>query len=171
MENAAIKFREAMSCVGAAVNVITSAGPAGKVGFTATAVCSVSDTPPTLIVCMNRSSSQSKALKANGVLCVNTLAANQQELSAVFAGLTQARCEDRFLAASWAALKTGAPVLDGALASFDCIIEHVMEAGTHSVLVCSVSDVAIKDSGEALVYFRRNYHSTIPSACQTERRN
>ena len=35
-------FREAMSRLGAAVHVITTAGPGGKAGATATAVCSVS---------------------------------------------------------------------------------------------------------------------------------
>lgn len=37
-------FRDAMSCMGAAVNIITTDGPAGRAGFTASAVCSVTDT-------------------------------------------------------------------------------------------------------------------------------
>ena len=47
----------AMSCMGAAVNIITTDGPAGRAGFTASAVCSVTDTPPTLLVCLNRGAS------------------------------------------------------------------------------------------------------------------
>ena len=47
-------YREAMARLGAAVNVITSNGPAGRAGFTASAVCSVTDSPPTLLVCANR---------------------------------------------------------------------------------------------------------------------
>lgn len=50
-------FRDAMSCMGAAVNIITTDGPAGRAGFTASAVCSVTDTPPTLLVCLNRGAS------------------------------------------------------------------------------------------------------------------
>ena len=42
-------FRDAMAHVGAAVNIITTDGPAGRAGFTASAVCSVTDTPPTLL--------------------------------------------------------------------------------------------------------------------------
>ncbi len=49
-------FRQAMAHLGAAVNVITTAGPHGRCGITASAVCSVTDTPPTLLVCLNRSS-------------------------------------------------------------------------------------------------------------------
>ena len=39
-------FRDAMACVGAAVNIITTDGPAGMAGFTASAICSVTDSPP-----------------------------------------------------------------------------------------------------------------------------
>ena len=49
-------FREAMCRLGAAVHVVTTAGPGGKTGATATAVCSVSDAPPTLLMCLNRRS-------------------------------------------------------------------------------------------------------------------
>lgn len=154
------QFREAMSRLGAAVNVITSAGIAGRVGFTATAVCSVSDRPPTLLVCMNRSSSLHAVLKDNGVLCVNTLADDQQELSPVFAGLTGVWGEERFKVANWSTLTSGSPVLDEALVSFDCVIGHAIEVGTHSVFFCSVIDVATKSDGNPLFYFGREYCST-----------
>ena len=58
-------FRQAMSRLGAAVHVITTEGPAGKTGFTATAVCSVSDAPPTLLVCLNRKSDSAPVLLGN----------------------------------------------------------------------------------------------------------
>ena len=49
-------FRDGMALLAGAVNVITTDGPHGRAGFTATAVCSVTDQPPTLLVCMNRGS-------------------------------------------------------------------------------------------------------------------
>src|SRR4249919_4184576 len=73
-------FREGMSRLGAAVHVITTAGPGGKTGATATAVCSVSDAPPTLLVCINRSSQTNPIVVENGVFCVNTLGANGAEI-------------------------------------------------------------------------------------------
>ena len=39
------------------------------------AVCSVTDDPPMLLVCLNRGSPQNRLFKDNGVLCVNCLAA------------------------------------------------------------------------------------------------
>src|SRR6266850_2849857 len=84
------QFREAMSRLGAAVHVVTTAGPAGKTGFTATAVCSVSDAPPTLLVCLNRKSAGGPMMRENGVFCVNTLGADAEALADMFAGRTGA---------------------------------------------------------------------------------
>ena len=105
------RFRDAMARLGAAVNVVPTDGPAGRGGFTASAVCSVTDDPPTLLVCMNRGSSLNETFKTNGVLCVNTLAASQEALSPLFAGFTEVERGEWWAAADWTALETGAPVL------------------------------------------------------------
>lgn len=151
-------YREAMARLGAAVNVITTIGPGGKRGFTASAVCSVTDAPPTLLVCLNRTSDSNLALKENKVLCVNTLAADQQDLSPVFAGMTEGDYDARFATARWSRLATGAPVLEGALASFDCRVSEWTEIGTHSVFFCEVEAVR-SVAGAGLIYFGRNYHA------------
>ena len=82
-------FREAMSRLGAAVHVITTDGPAGRTGFTATAVCSVSDAPPTLLVCLNRGATSMPILRGNCVFCVNTLRAGEEIIADTFAGRTK----------------------------------------------------------------------------------
>src|SRR5437868_14823449 len=86
-------FRDAMSRLGAAVHVVTSAGPAGRTGFTATAVASVSDTPATLLVCLNRRSVSAPVVSQNGVFCVNTLGAGEEAIADLFAGRTGSREE------------------------------------------------------------------------------
>ncbi len=65
-------FRDAMSRLGAAVNIVTTDGPAGMAGFTASAVCSVTDSPPTLLVCLNRNASVWPVFQANGQLPPDT---------------------------------------------------------------------------------------------------
>lgn len=77
-------FRNAMSLLSSAVSVVTTAGLAGRYGFTASAVCSVTDTPPTLLVCMNQSSSSHMHFVENKILTVNVLSAQHQQLSNVF---------------------------------------------------------------------------------------
>ena len=78
-------FRNAMSLLSTAVNVITTAGEAGMHGFTASAVCSVTDTPPTLLVCMNQSSRSHAQFLENKVLSVNVLSTQHEQLSNAFA--------------------------------------------------------------------------------------
>ncbi len=154
-EQSSLDYKNAMSQLAGAVNIVTTDGPEGRAGFAATAVCSVSDNPPTLLVCLNRNSSAYKYVTANGVLCVNTLAANQQDLSALFGGKTP--MDVRFSAGEWTTHETGSPLLSGALASFDCRIRTVHDGGTHDILICDVVESIVSDEDEALVYFRRSY--------------
>src|SRR4051812_7995813 len=134
-------YREAMARLGAAVNIITTDGPGGRRGFTASAVCSVTDSPPTLLVCLNRTSDSNQALKDNRVACVNVLAAPQQHLSPIFAGMGEGDYAARFDTAEWSKLDNGAMALAGALVSFECRVVLVSEVGTHSVFFCEVDAV------------------------------
>ena len=154
-------YREGMARLGAAVNVITTDGPAGCAGFTASAVCSVTDTPPTLLVCANRANDSYPAMKANGVLCVNTLTGAHEPLSPLFAGLTDHTMAARFEGATWHKLATGAPALDGALAAFDCRIAQIIEVGTHDVFICEVDAVEVGTMHEGLIYYARGYHRIV----------
>ncbi len=150
-------YREAMARFGAAVSVVTTDGPGGRRGFTASAVCSVTDDPPTLLVCVNRANDSHAALLANGVLCVNTLAAGQQDVSAVFSDAA-AGPELRFTVGEWHTLVTGAPALLGAVVSFDCRVAQVTEVGTHSVMFGEVVAIRHGNVHDALIYFGRGYH-------------
>lgn len=149
-------FRDAMSKLAAAVNIITTEGPAGRAGFTASAVCSVTDAPPTLLVCLNRSASVYNFFKENMVLCVNTLALEHKNLSGVFGGKTA--LEERFDQGNWSTLSTGSPVLEDAIISFDCKIKLISSVGTHDILICEVLDIKHKSDCESLIYFNRDYH-------------
>jgi flavin reductase len=152
------QFRDAMARLGAAVNVITSDGPGGRAGLTASAVCSVSDDPPTLLVCINRSSEQNAVIKANGVLCVNVLSAGQKDLSNIFAGATNCTVAERFMSGHWDLLDTGAPVLADAAVSFDCRVDEVIEKGTHSVFFAHIQAVRVGENSPALMWWSRQYH-------------
>jgi flavin reductase len=153
----AAPFREGMARLGAAVNVITTAGPAGRAGFTATAVCSVSDQPPTLLVCLNRRSRGTPVLRENGVFCVNTLSADEQIIADTFAGRGGAAGEERFKVGEWTTLATGAPVLRSAAVAFDCRVIDVKTVATHNIFFAVVEDVLIGDQCPALVYHARCY--------------
>lgn len=150
-------YRDGMARLGAAVNIVTSDGPAGRVGFTATAVCSVTDQPPTLLVCINRTSSAFQAVTANGILAVNVLTADQQPLAALFGGKTL--MEERFAGTDWQFGAIGAPLVPEAAASFECRISGHSEIGSHHVLFCTVTAVHVGERPSGLVYFARGYHT------------
>jgi flavin reductase (DIM6/NTAB) family NADH-FMN oxidoreductase RutF len=152
-------FREGMSRVASGVHVVTTDGAAGPAGLTATAVAGVSDHPPILLVCVNRAGHSAPRFLANGVFCVNTLAEADKSLADVFAGRTGLQLGDRFGVGQWTSLKTGAPVLEGALVSFDCHLLEVKDVATHHVFLGKV--IAVRVGGEAtpLLYWRRAYHA------------
>lgn len=151
------EYRNAMARLGAAVNIVTTDGPGGLAGFAATAVCSVTDSPPTLLVCLNRGSSAYPAVDANRVLCVNTLERGHEDLSRLFGGKTPVK--ERFEGASWSLLETGAPALNDALISFDCRVKTISDGGTHDILICEVVAIRENEGGQALIYFDRQYHA------------
>ncbi|PNK60868.1 flavin reductase [Psychrobacter sp. FDAARGOS_221] len=170
----ATDFRNGMSLLATAVNVVTTEGAAGRYGFTASAVCSVTDTPPTLLVCMNQATRSHANFVENKTLSVNVLGAHQEHISNAFASPLDS--EQRFEHGSWTKLETGSPILEEALVSFDCEIESTQTVGTHSVFMCRV--VAIKQENapstpkpkpleslqpsnvdiQSLIYFNRAYH-------------
>ncbi|OEC36803.1 flavin reductase [Pseudomonas cuatrocienegasensis] len=149
-------YRDAMARLGAAVNIITTDGPGGRAGFTASAVCSVTDEPPTLLVCLNRSASVHDAFVRNRVLCVNVLAHGQEALSNLFGGKTA--MAERFAAADWLHGASGSPVLQGALVSFDCQVVDSGQVGSHDVLYAEVIGLHHGQASAGLMYFQRAYH-------------
>lgn len=145
-----------MARLGAAVTIVTTGTLDDPVGFTASAVCSVTDDPPTILVCLKRGSRARETFQVGSPLCVNILTPSQQPLSDRFAGPLDAA--ERFAAGHWSTLETGAPVLTDAVASLDCQVSEIVEVGTHSVLFGLVKAVRIGSPSGALVYFNRAYH-------------
>jgi len=152
----ATDFRNAMSLLTSAVNVITTAGLSGRYGFTASAVCSVTDTPPTLLVCMNKASSSHTHFVENKILTVNVLSAQHEHISKAFS--SRLSPEERFKHGIWTELETGAPVLEDALVNFDCEIEQIQEVGTHTIFICRIVAIQKSHHDHSLVYFNRAYH-------------
>ena len=112
-------FREAMSRLGAAVHIVTTAGPAGKTGFTATAVCSVSDKPAMLLVCLNRRSNRRRCWRKTACFA-STRSAPAKRNSPICSPDEAACICTSVYAGEWMTLKTGAPVLASAVVAFDC---------------------------------------------------
>lgn len=159
-----LRFRDAMANLSAAVNIVTTDGPAGRCGITATAVCSVTDTPPTLLVCINSNSAMNPVFKENGRMCINVLNHQQEEMARHFAGMTSVSMEERFRIEEWHCGMLGQPVLRNALTSLAGVIEQVQCIGTHQLYLVQIRQIVVNDAGNGLIYFKRHFHPVMHEA-------
>ena len=156
-------FRDAMSVVASSVSVVTSDGESGCAGMTVSSMCSVSDDPPSVLVCLNKASPVSEIVRTNGTMCVNVLRDDQDYVSTAFASDYLDANIDLFVSSDWDRLATGAPALTNALVNLDCLIEEEMLYGTHHVLIGRIQNVRINLPGDPLIYSARQYRALLPS--------
>lgn len=153
------QFRNAMAHLPAAVCIITTDGAAGRCGITASAVCSVTDSPPTVLVCINRGSAMHDVFKQNGHLCVNVLSGEHQQLAMHFSGATKVPMAERFSFHDWRSGVGGQPVLSGALVKLQGHIKDFKEVGSHSVMFVELDDIEVSEVRDSLIYFNRLFHT------------
>ncbi|MCW2317199.1 flavin reductase/cob(II)yrinic acid a,c-diamide reductase [Rhodoblastus acidophilus] len=150
-------YRDAMSAIASPVHIIATDGKAGKAGLTVTALASVTDTPATLLVCVNRATPSGPRFLENGLFSVNSLGPDDRELSDIFAGRTDEHFEKKFAHGLWKPGTHGQPALMTALACFECKLTDVKDVGTHHVFFGEVLAVARPAQGPSLIYHRRTY--------------
>ncbi|MFC3642447.1 flavin reductase family protein [Aquibium oceanicum] len=127
------EFKSAMRQVASAVFVLTARSGEEANGLTAASLCPVSTEPPLVLVSLNRDSAAERLIAESGAFAINFLTEEQHRIARLFTG-TEATPEERFAEGGWDRLVTGAPVLDGALATFDCQVEKQISHGTHTIV-------------------------------------
>lgn len=152
-------FRQAMAQVTAAVHVVTTFGVRGRAGLTASAVTSLSDSPPLMLACIHNDSRTLAAIEANGVFCINTLSGDDEAVAQVFAGRKGLVGEARFAEGEWTRLETGSPVLASSLVAFDCKLIEARTHATHRVIIGEVLAIGGRGAGSGLIYRSRTFGS------------
>lgn len=152
-------YREAMSHYAGHVQLVTTALGEVRRGVTITAACSVSDNPPMVLVCLNNNNIKNDIFLDSGIFALNALGLHHQALADAFSGRTPMSAEERFAAGRFDTLATGAPVLNDALAAFDCRVVEVTRGSTHNIIFGEVVAVRFGEARPALVYMHRDYHS------------
>lgn len=145
-----------------AVSILTVGDGALRRGLTASSLTSFAVEPPTLLICINRNSSVRPELLRIGAFAVNVLRPEQQKLAEQFAGMGGLHGEDRFAGGRWITLETGAPVLEDALASFDCRLDEVIERHSHMIVLGKVVATRLADAAEPLIYWSRGFRRLAP---------
>lgn len=135
-------LRRAFGMFATGVTVVATADGAGALaGFTANSFTSVSLDPPLLLVCLAHEAASHAAFRDADRYAVSVLADGQRALSRLFA----TRGVDKFASVAWRPRVTGAPVLDGAAAWFDCRAEAVLPGGDHDILLGRIVDFGRAD--------------------------
>jgi flavin reductase (DIM6/NTAB) family NADH-FMN oxidoreductase RutF len=163
MQVASEEFRQAMRRLPAAVALITTTFDGAPCGLTATAVCSLSAAPPSLLVCVNAGAGAHDAIKAAGTFAVNLLAAGDVDLARLFSSSAEADRLRRFSSPRWRPGALGAPLLDAAVASFDCRVETDLSHATHTIFIGAVMAVATAPADVRNLIYADGQFASIPA--------
>jgi flavin reductase len=143
------EFKKGMRAVSAAVTIVTSQCDGVRVGFTATAMCSLCADPPLLLVCVNRESASHDVISRSKRMIVNVMSIEDVDLARRFAGSER---DSRFAAGAWKQGRLGGYILESALVVFDCQVQSEIQAGSHSIFTGLVEDMRIREDGSPLLY-------------------
>ena len=147
------ELRRVMGHFATGVTVITTRDVDGKpYGLTANALCSVSLTPPLLLVCVDKGAESHPAFERSRLFAVNVLALGHEELSRRFA----VSGGDKFVDIPHRFGTTGVPLLEDVLAVVECRVVAVHEAGDHTIYIGEVEHLEASE-GDPLLFFRGQY--------------
>lgn len=146
-------FRNALSRFPSGVNVVTTLDATGRPhGITVSAFCSVSLTPPLVLICIEKTTPSHDAFAASNVFVVNMLSDTQQHLSEQFS----VPAVDKFEDVDFRDGIGGVPVLKEALASIECRLRNAYDGGDHTIYVGEIEMLTVNE-GEPLVYHQGDY--------------
>lgn len=150
-------FKNAMRHLAGGVSVITVGRGDDISGMTVTSVSSLAIEPATLIVSINRQSSSWPLLQKHNVFGANILSSEHVDVAERFSGVGGLKGAERFVGAEWSSLVSGVLLLAGALAAFDCEVEHVLERHSHAIVIGRVLDLRVSPNRSALTYWHGQY--------------
>ena len=148
-------FRSAMRALVGNVSVITVGQGARASGLVVTSGISLSAEPALVLFCINRTASAHPLLAEYGCFGWSSLGAGHQAVAERFAG--GAKGAARFEGAEWETAVTGARLLCGAPAAFDCTVEEVTDRATHSIVIGRVEAIRTTPGAGALTYWQGQY--------------
>lgn len=152
---AAADFRHVCGLFPTGVTVVSRRLADGSpYGMTVSSFTSVSLAPPLVLVSIDRGAKFLQELPPHLAFIINVLSEDQQSLARRFADRKEER---RFEGVAWSPEWQNVPLLDGLVASFACILEQVVEAGDHLLLIGAVKQVQ-QHGGRPLIWCDRGYH-------------
>jgi flavin reductase (DIM6/NTAB) family NADH-FMN oxidoreductase RutF len=146
-------FRDACTLFASGVSVATVRAQDGsRHGLTVSSFTPVSIEPPLILICIDHGCSFLQHFRACTHFAVNVLATSQRDISIAFA----CKDEGHFESVEWTESPNGVPLLKGPIATFECQLAAVIEAGDHAIFLGEVVNAECQ-GGSPLLYFNRDY--------------
>jgi flavin reductase (DIM6/NTAB) family NADH-FMN oxidoreductase RutF len=153
------QFRQALGMFATGVTIVTARASDGTfIGLTANSFNSVSLTPPLVLWSLSRSAGSLAAFSAGSHYAINILSADQQGLAKQFA----ARGDDRFAGVAFTLGAGGAPLLQGAAATFECFNRSRYEEGDHVIFVGEVEACMHQAGASPLLFHGGKFYAEHP---------
>jgi flavin reductase (DIM6/NTAB) family NADH-FMN oxidoreductase RutF len=152
---------DAMRHLAGGVCVITAGREPNRVGYTGTAVFSLSIEPERVVISIGRRSSSYPVIRESGLFGLNVLSSDQQHVADRFTGHGAVKGEERYQGAEWTVSPRGVSLLVNALATAECAVEEIVERHSHAIVIGEPLSIAAAEcAADPLIYWRSRYRPT-----------
>jgi flavin reductase (DIM6/NTAB) family NADH-FMN oxidoreductase RutF len=153
------EFRHALGMFATGVTIVTARkADGGVIGLTANSFNSVSLSPPLVLWSLSSKASTMPTFSRGQHYAINVLAADQQHIAERFAR----KDIDRFEGVTLRWGQRGVPVIDGALAVFECFNRSQYLEGDHIIFVGEVEHCQRRDDAQPLIYHGGRFFTELP---------
>jgi flavin reductase len=151
------RLRGLMARFATGVSVVAARHGPLLAGMTANAIASISIDPPLMMASIARRSETHGAIIGSHAFGVSVLAEDQQPLAECFAQPTTAIKLKGFCGADWHEAETGSPILEGALAYFDCRLSERHDGGDHTIFLGEIVAAGYREDAAPLLWYGSRY--------------
>jgi flavin reductase len=151
------RLRAMMGRFATGVTVVAARHGPLLAGMTANAIASISIDPPLMLASIARKAETHGAIIGSHAFAVSVLSRDQRALAECFAQPTTADKLKRFCDAAWHEAETGSPILEGALAYFDCRLFERHDGGDHAIFIGEIVAAGYREDAEPLLWYASTY--------------
>ena len=151
-------MRDLMARFATGVSVVAARHGPLLAGMTANAIASISVDPPLMMASIARKAETHGAIIGSHAFAVSVLADDQQPLAECFARPTTAGKLTGFCGAAWHEAESGSPILEGAIAYFDCRLSARHDGGDHTIFIGEIAAAGYREDAKPLLWYASAYH-------------
>ncbi|MRX50611.1 flavin reductase [Paracoccus sp. S-4012] len=152
-------FREGLKAFAGNISVITAAHGREASGIVCTSVVSPSAEPPLLMAAINAGGHTLPLIRDAGCFGWSSLGAGHEAVARAFSGFGGVEGEERYAGAEWETAVTGARLLKGAAAGFDCVTQEIIDRDGWSIVIGRVVAVRNDPGAGGMIWWRGGFRA------------